>query len=345
MPLQYPQPVELNIPAERLKREFLKITHNHISDPAWHFEIGLHQSSRLAPPDATPPAAGQGIKSLTLFSRPDPPCDIEIYGQHILAEVDPADWLDLYLASQPFEVLSRRRTDTPAGAGGDVILRWTTDGQVFVGRMVCFKAGYRLVLMWLRTAEEHYARAADEFFVALMTFRFLNDATGPLAEKVRWIGRPAPTPWRVAVPVSWQVQEEPASDAVASFQASLIATGAQQPVLVAKLSFALISSDRPTTPEECFEKMGAVLIDAGLSLSSPPAFNAIPPYGPYAAAWHHSGTAALNGNPVAVHANLLRHPKAWLSSIVVGPTREQSAAIWMQCRRLLGVLSMTLELQ
>lgn len=51
----------------------------------------------------------------------------------------------------------------------------------------------------------------------------------------------------------------------------------------------------------------------------------------------------IEEKPVAIHARLLQHHKAWIAAAVVGPARDKSPLHWMQSKRLLDIACMTLE--
>ena len=337
-------PTKMTLPQEMLRQEFVKITHTGVPDAAWHFEIIVHKSTRLGPALGKMPVAGGDLVSLALFNRPEPPCDTEIFGLQLAYDIDPADWLDLWMEAQEYtDIVSRKRFAFIGGAIGDVLARWQVDGTRWVGRFFVTKAGARMILHWSRVAEADYPNLAEPIFFSILSFRMLDDRAGPLAENVRWANGPAPVPWKVALPVSWQVIGEPGSAQVGALQANLVlaaSEGAAAP-LWGKLSLAIIGLDAAANVRKVEEKTLAAVREGAVAME-PGAFVVEALEAPYTGAWYLRTTGTLNGMAVAIHGRILRHPQAWVAAVVVGPARQVSPALWMRVKRMLDIATMTL---
>jgi hypothetical protein len=336
-------PVAVEIPPDKIRREYTKVALTGVQDPAWHFEMALPKSIRLAPLPPNAPIAGGPMLSIALFNRPAPPADTEVFGQHLLRELDPADWLDLWLESQQFEVLSRKRLPTLGGAVGDAVARWEADGRQWMGRFFCTKSGPRLVMLWFRTAAADYEQLAPGFFLSIAHFRFLDDRFGPFAEQMKWVGNALPIRWRTAIPMSWKIAEELPTAGVASFQATLTGEGNAESVMLGKLSFAVLAPERMAGANEGFRKMCATLREAGVDVKEGEVVEEAVPQA-YRAAWGSQGTANVNGIVAEVRCRVLQHPNAWVAALVLSPTRADAPQLWMQGKRLLDVTTMTLEI-
>jgi hypothetical protein len=339
-------PVAVEIPPDEIRQEYTKVALTGVPDATWHFEIAVPKSSRLAPPPPGAPIPGGPMVSIALLNRPQPPADTEVLAQHLLRELDPADWLDLWLESQQFEVLSRKRLPTLGGAVGDVVGQWQADGRQWMGRFFCTKAGPRLALLWFRTAAADYEQLAAGFFLSIAHFHFLDDRFGPLAEQVKWVGNPLPIRWRTAIPVSWKTAEELPTAGVASFQATLTGGGGEEnaePVMLAKLSFAVVAPERMANADEGFRKMYATLREAGIDVHEGVVSEERVPQG-YRAAWTSQSAAKINTIAAEARCRILQHPSAWIAALVLSPTRTSAPQLWMQAKRLLDIATMTLEI-
>lgn len=341
-----PHVTSLTLPQEELRHDFIKITHTQIPDTKWHFETVVHKSTRMGPPPAKPPVAGGDVVQLAIFNRPQPPCDLEVFGVHLTQDINPADWLDLWLERQGHaQVLSRKRFPSIGGTIGDVLARWQVEGVPWIGRFFVTKAGPRVFLLWARTAEADYAKLAEPIFLSIMSFRILDTSAGPLAEGVRWVNGNFPVPWKLALPASWHGTVQPGNQQAAAFEAAFLAPAAPNavPQILGKMSFAIIAPDLikegPALGANCL----TALKSAGVIAESSE-FAQEPHAEPYTAAWYLETKATLNANPVAVHGRILRHPKAWIAATVVSPAREVQPALWMQARRLLDIVTMTLAI-
>ncbi len=334
-------PVAVEISPEEIRREFTKVALTGVVESAWHVETAVHKTSRVGPAGKEAPVPGGPMVSLALLNRPEPAADMEVFGQNLVREVDPADWLDLWLEQQGFAVLSRKRVGMLGGAVGDVVARWEAGGGAWMGRFFCMKAGPRLALVWFRTAEGDYEKLAGSFFLAIAHFRFLEDRFGPLVEPVKWVGSSVPTGWRTAIPVSWKVMEEPATAVAGSFQATLMEEGGG--VMLGKLSFTVVAAGAMGEAREGFEKMYSALRDAGVVFEAAGAVEERGAEG-FAGAWFSQFPATVNGVRAEVRCRGLKHAKCWVAGLVMMPVRGDSPQLWMQGKRVLDIATMTLEI-
>jgi hypothetical protein len=336
-----PHPVTVNLPPDQLRQNFVHFTFTDIPDSLWSFGLVLPKSIRRATPQTAVPKPGGPMLSLALLNRPDPPCDIEIFGQHLLHELHPADCLDIWLEKQACTILSRKRVPTIAGDVGDIVVQWKVNDDVFLGRLFAIKTGPRLFVIWARTAESNYPALAEPIFLSLSSFHVLDATPGPLAEKVQWTAASLPIPWKIALPVSWKITEESATAAAASFQATLPSNPPSN--MLAKISFAVIAPNQITDSAQAFEKMHAALHDAGVS-TEPAAITPIHADAPYTQAWQSDTVATVNNLPAELRLRVQQHPKAWISALLLCPPKPFNPDIYLRATRLFDLCFATLEL-
>jgi len=339
MPSDIAHPVSVPFTTEEVARRFVQFRPS-VPTPLWQCELLVERSHRVGPINEEPKPGGP-MTSLALLNRPDPSCDLEILAQWLDAEIDPADWLDLWLAQQKITPISVKRVGTLSGHIGDVIGSWTIDGVQWLGRFFCLKAGPRLAMLWFRARAADYPRVADDFFLSIATFSFVDESPGPLAEKVRWVTNSLPIGWRVAIPVSWAVVSEPASPQCASFQANLLSS-ATPPVLLGKLSYAVTSADQATTHEEALAKAIAAVSEAGVKLSSQRIVSE-KPSPPFSESWLVFAGADIGGQAGEFRCRIMRHPRVWVMAVVLSVDAASSPQAWMRAMRLLNVATSTIE--
>ena len=243
---------------------------------------------------------------------------------------------------------ARKRIATLAAAVGDVVVQWQTNGIDLIGRLFCCKAGARLILIWFRAAATDYPALAGDLFISLANFRLVDESPGPLAEKVAWVKREVPIPWRVAIPVSWQIQNEQNLGNVGMFQAALLAEPpGKPPTVLGKLSMAVVPPDLVRSLDAVFAKMFSALQDGGVTAQFA-GCTAEPFAAPYTGvkARITEANATVNGNPARKSTRrVLRHNQAWAAMVVVHPLRETSAWLWdARQRRSLDLAAATLEI-
>ncbi len=339
MQASIPHPTTVSFTNEEVARRFVQFR-PPIQNPHWQCELLVERSNRVGPVNEEPKPDGS-LASLALLNRPDPSSDLEILTQSLDAEIDPADWLDLWLAQRQITPISVKRAGALSGHIGDVVGSWTIDGTQWLGRFFCLKAGPRLALLWFRAKAEDYPRLADDWFLSMATFSFIDESPGPLAEKVRWVANPLPIPWRVAIPISWTVVPEPATPECASFQANLVSP-AVPPVLLGKLSYAVTRADQATSHDDALTKAIAATTEAGIKLSFPRIVSE-KPSPPYTESWLVFAKADINGQPGEFRCRIMRHPQVWVMAVILSVDTASSPQAWMRAMRLLNVATTTIE--
>lgn len=347
--MDLPHPTALSRPRSEFQADFLRVTQDRCKDPIWHFRVGVHRASKLAPDGETPPTAEAPIQSLALFHRDEPAFDIEVFGVHLDREIDPADWLDDWLALQGHEIVSKKPVRMLAGVVGDDVTRWKVEGDEHAGRFFATKWGPRLFVLACRAPIAVYPRIAEDFFVSIMTFEVLDDSLGLFAEKGRTVSDATPIPWKTFVPGSWTVQPEPPGERVASFQASLTPPPAVeyalgQEALLGKLSFAVIARGAAKRPRDVAKAFLDAVREAGIEIESDK-FEEEPAKAPFEKSWLLVSKAKREGTAGEVRCRVMLHPHAWVVGGVVGPAREDAALVWMQNKRTLDVVTSTLEMK
>jgi hypothetical protein len=342
MQTDIPHPIAINLSREEISRRFVQFNPGGEIGPLWQFKLLIERSFRVGP-RAIEPKPGGDLTTLALFNRADPSCELEILTQHLSIEIDPANWLDLWLRQRQITPISVKRLGTLSGDVGDVIGSWTVDGAQWIGRFFCMKAGPRMALLWFRVAASDYVRVADDIFLSIATFAFADDSPGPLAEKVRWVNNTQPVNWRLVVPSSWEVSPEPASPEVTSFQANLILRDGGRSILQGKLSLAVARADQaPDHPHAFSNAIGAVQ-EAGVKLESERivAENASPPF---TESWIALARADIGGQPGELRCRVMRHPKAWIVAAALSVDIVSSPVAWMRTMRLLNIVTSTIEI-
>jgi hypothetical protein len=338
------QPIALTTPTEVINAAFIRSREEN-TDPLWSFEIGVNKESRRAPLPKTAPQADGALTSLALYNLAEPPCDTEVYGAHLPHDIDPAEWLELWVEQRPMTVLARRHTPTISGIVGDLVVMWETDGKTWMGRMFALKSGPRMLVVWCRTAAPDYPHVAESMLVNFSTLRFLDDSTGPLAEIIRWVESDWPRPWRTAIPTSWEIKQGPANEKSATFQAALmIPQPGGEPAIAGKLTQALISPSQAARVDDVIEAFRRPLTDAGAVVGN---MMPIAERKPAAAlgAWHAHSDGQINGLVADVRCRVRQYPDLWVAGMMVSLPRKQAPDVWMRCKRLLDIAIDTTELR
>jgi hypothetical protein len=378
---ELPQPTSLTRPPADLKQDFAVILIDRAPDPAWHFKIMVRRTARLGPDGDTAPSPGDPLQTLALFQReepidlfesaseagsarrvlgggaPDPSAqkttasaDLEVWGVHLAREIDPADWLDVWLEEQGMTVVSRKPQKTAGGVAGDAVATWDTEANPFAGRFFAMKWGARLFIVGLRAPREHYARFAEEHFLAMASLSPVDTSGGLLAEKVNEFGDPQPVPWKVLVPASWMVQPDSMAPTLSSFRCTAFPLAdTDRELLFGKLSFGLAARSLFKTARAAANAFLDAVKENHTTIEQEE-FVEEPAPEPFDKAWALVSAAAcsrppLENFPCEVRCRVFRHDQVWFVAGVFGPSRDAGAIAWMQNKRTLDVLTSTLEVK
>jgi hypothetical protein len=342
-----PHPTAIAHP-ERVGTDFIHVTQTRCADPAWHFKIGVHKSSKLGPEGEQQPTPDAPTQPLGLFHRDEPPSDVEVMGFLMPFEIDPAHWLESSMAAQKKEIVSSKSVMMRGGLLGDVVATWPgeNEGEEFAGRFFASKWGPRIFTLCCRAAKADYPALADDFFISISSFSVEDDSFGHFAEKVLTVRGETPFAWKVALPDSWVLQTAPDGPRVSSFQAAQIPL---EPVedtetLVGKLSFAVVARSAVRVPRAAANAFLEVLKENEFEIEDKD-FEEEPSRPPFHKSWLLIANTTRKGKPGELRCRVMLHERAWVIAGVVGPRREDAGFAWMRNKRVLDIVTTTIVMR
>jgi len=362
--MSLPHPITIAYAVDQLRDLFIRVAVDTSPDPKWHYRIGLPVATKMRPHvGRVAPTTEAPLQSLGLFYREDAELDLEVIGVLLGRDVDPAHWLEMHLEFNGLSVVSMKHLPLSAGIVGDAVCEWTASGRAYAGRFVALKFGPRLYMVCCRASRETYARCADDFFVSVAQFGPIDENQGLCAEPVLNVSGPAPVPWRVYVPKSWELTPEESS----GFQATLSAPSPSEPPVdscwspfpgasappapdappagsyMGKMAFTLAPVAAAPTAESSREAALETFREAGLEFDRDE-FEDEAPQGPLEESALLVAPARLGGQPgVELRCRVGRTHGLWVIAGVVGPSRGVNPFAWMQNKRALDVVTGSLH--
>jgi hypothetical protein len=343
-PTDLPHPTTPAIPIERLRADYINVTVDRSPDPRWRFKLNLHRATRIAPGgDVTP----DPFQSLALLQRPDPLADLEVFGLDLPAEIDPSDWLDLWIERHGLTPVSTKPVPTDAGVFGDVVCRWSTPEGEFAGRFATLRFANRLFLLAMRAPRDAYVALADDFYAALSSFTPLElDAPGATAEPTVTLSFTNPAEATLDVPASYALEMSLAEPGQMS-----AFTGDQQPLpalpddpAFGKLTFLLADLSLADHPGKAAGLYLGPLLQNPVTLHGDEfvELDSAPP--PFLQAWQIVADATLappgaEPVPCELRCLILAHERAWFVAGVLGPARHAAPIAWARNKRALAVVT------
>jgi len=362
--MDLPQPITISYTVEQLRELFIRVAVDMAPDPTWHYRIGLPVATKMRPHvGRVAPTVQAPIQSLGLFYREDAELDLEVIGVLLGRDIDPVHWLEMHLEFNRLSVVSMKQLPLAAGMVGDAVCEWTANGRAYAGRFVALKFGPKLFVVCCRASREMYARCAGDFFVSLAQFGPIDENLGLCAEPLLNVSGPAPVPWRVYVPKSWEVTPEESS----GFQAALSAPSPAEPPVdscwspfpgtsgppapdappsdsyMGKMAFTLAPFTAAPTVEASRQAALESFREAGLEFEREE-FEEEAPQGPLEESALLVAPASLAGYPgVELRCRVGRTHGLWVVAGIVGPARSANPFAWMQNKRTLDVVTGSLH--
>jgi hypothetical protein len=364
--MSLPQPTTIPFTPEELREKFIRVSVDLAPDPKWHYRIAVPHATKMRPSiGRTAPTADAPVQSLGLFYREDVDMDLEVIGVLLGREIDPIHWLEIFLEFNGIAVSSLKALPLTGGIVGDAICEWTADGKPFAGRFVALKFGPRLYVVCCRASRENYVARADEFFVSLTQFGAIDQSLGLCAEPVTKVGAPAPVPWFLYVPASWQLAAEEHEGGQAGFQAVMGGAGeppvssclspfpgaeggpqAELPAAdsyLGKMALTLLPPSLAPTAEAAEAGCLDTFRGAGLELEGEE-FQDEQPQGPLEKSRLLVTPARLAGQEgVELRCRVGFARGLWFIVGIVGPARAVNPFAWMQNKRTLDVVTGSLQ--
>lgn len=348
--MNLPHPLSHSLSREQLEQGYLNIRIDRSPEAAWHFSLNLRRDTRIAPEGAAAPSKQQPFVTLALFQRPDPLYDLEIFGLDLPAEINPADWLDLWLEQHKMVVSSSKPLGTDRGVFGDCVCAWETPQGPFAGRFAALRWGRRVFLLTMRAPRDLYPRIAEEFFLALASFRPIDvDEANIQAEAHQEARFSAPVGGKVRLPVSYSLRSDLSEATVAAF-------GAEQETVPAlsddpafgKLNFLFADKSLADHPAKAAALYMTPLLKNPITLHGDQFDEEAAAPAPFQQAWLLTAPATLNlpnASPVPceIRCRVLAHPSGWLVAGVFGPARHAAPIAWMRNKRALELVTGSFE--
>lgn len=363
-----PQPMRFSRPPQEIAEGFVQFVIDRAPDPFWHYRLALPKGVKMRPKEGlAAPSSESPLQSLGLFYREDFECDLEVLGVSLAREIDPLYWLEESLAFNGLRPESWKSLPSPGGLLGDAVATWEIEGRAFAGRFVALKFGPRLFVLLCRAERERYASIAEDFFFTLTQFGVVQDTTNACAETLAPVGAGGPMPWRLQLPASWDVTPGAADSRRASFHAELRAPGAgDRAVASAWLPFPGIEgvAEPAPLPTESYrgrlstfifppnafsapQEAGTACVEAFREVGIEPTsgrFIAGPALPVFPETWDLDAQARHDGQEgFELRCRVARCPQAWVVSGVLSLARSINPFAWMQTRRALDLVGLTME--
>jgi hypothetical protein len=339
-----PHPTTSGIPLDRLRADYINVTVDRSPDPRWRFKLDLHRATRIAPGGDVRP---DPFQSLALFQRPDPLADFEVFGLDLPAEIDPADWLDLWIERHGLTPVSSKPMPTDGGVFGDVVCRWSTPEGEFAGRFATVRFAERLFLLALRGPRDSYVALANDFFAALSSFTPLEaDPPGAIPEPRATVSFDDPIGATVGVPASYALELSLVERGKISAY-----TGDQQPLAAlpedpafGKLTFLLADLSLADHPGKAAGLYLGPLLQNPVTLHGDEFVELETAPAPFLQAWQIVADATLTPPgedpvPCELRCRILAHERGWLVAGVLGPARHAAPIAWARNKRALDIVT------
>ena len=173
------------------------------ADPAISFTLEVPANWQKFEPYKADGATSPGLHLLGRYGPPGGRCLVEVHSQVIDREISSADWFDVWLAANGYEVRESTRTTSSAGFDGRVLAsKKLESGKTYVYRFATFKNGNRVYVVSGLAQPDEMAAFEPGYLHARDTFQ-LTAPNQPCAEPLWTATLDHAVKARIAVPSSW----------------------------------------------------------------------------------------------------------------------------------------------
>ena len=301
---------------DQLLEDYQIIEHDLAEDSGNHFRIAIGHGWKIVDIEQGPHESG--LESVALLRRVESPlAEIEVLAAPISREVEPADWLDVFLLQREYQVVQQRRIAAPGGDNGDFLCTREIQGTKFAYRAMAIKDGDRIMAVQCRVAESDYATVDEEFLMALQTFCLLHPSDKPYAEPLATYPLPQPVPAAFQFPASWGMTIDDAPGGSTAFTLQ----NQREDAVVGQMTVLSIPRSYEESHQALLEGYLEELRKGGVEISSVDfAEKDAPSTGAKVRQGTISGTRS--DVPIIVYVATFEHPDAWTLLAMLSPSRD-----------------------
>ncbi|MBI3270389.1 MAG: hypothetical protein HYZ53_15375 [Planctomycetes bacterium] len=348
---QYPFPTdpERDLPERAtIPTRYYKSTVKPADADSLSFEILIRKEWKAVQAAGDPKKAAESLVSLRLYrSAPGATPEAEIEIQHTLLsrEITAENWLERFVETAGWKVIRGRTKMGPLGPVPDWLVLAEVEGKRFVFRLAAFKDGARLFLVWGRAVEADYPKLAEEFAVAMITFRPLAATGQRYAEELLEFRLPPPARGTIRYPASW-VLVEPKDQGAEKIVGTMFKWGAEKELLGLMAVKVFKKTRFPDIKAEDLMRLlrEDMKADVKVTLSEPelrqPLQNQRFP---------GNGLVEIaqgkreGGRDVEFRGAVLENDVSFITLSLVGPSRKSSPDVWTINRRAFEVVLLEMQ--
>lgn len=194
-------------PQEYLENTYYRLKYDVLPDEKYHFSMLTRKAWKIVDINAIIPDSNVNLTRIALLRKnTEPKGEIEILASLIPRDVNPSDWLELWLQKQNANIINGRTFQTDYGTVGDYLSIIQENNDIIVLRTISIKDSNRIFTMGCRTFEKYYNQLAEDFLLAISSFELVNPTRKRFAEKLNLIEIDSPVKCMFRFPAVWEMK-------------------------------------------------------------------------------------------------------------------------------------------
>jgi hypothetical protein len=192
-------------PRAELEKKYHQLAYDIPIDRNYHFSMLLNKGWKMNPAMVQIPNPKDNSGKIALFENQSAPAtNIKVLASLIPREVNPSDWLELWLDNNDCNIIDARVFPTDYGKIGDYLaVTYGKDSNTIV-RALAIKDGNRVFAMIASANEKDYDEAtAEDFLMAVSSFKLSYPIKKIFAEEMEEIVILKPSKAKFLFPASW----------------------------------------------------------------------------------------------------------------------------------------------
>jgi len=194
---------------ETLEKSYDRLKYDLPVDRKYHFSMLLHKEWEMADIKPQIPTPEMNLKRIALFKQnSESYAEIEVVASLIPREVNPSDWLELWLSQNNANIVDGRMFQTDYGTVADFLSMIYEPGKNKVLRSIAIKDGNRIFALFGRAFENNYPDVAETFLLAVTSFELMYPTLERFAEDIIQVSVEKPVMAEFQFPASWVMKKD-----------------------------------------------------------------------------------------------------------------------------------------
>ncbi len=334
-------PVKSAYSQKDIENNFVNKINELTPGSTYHFSLVISKSWQKEDIPQRIPTMDDPAAVIGLYRKAASSAEILITAYLTPREVHPTDYVKIILSANHSTVLKKREFPSDYGVVGDYLCETEAEGTKSITRTVGIKDGNRIFVISCSVDSGKYNKeTADEFFIAVATFKLLHPSQDRYAEKMKtyYFGEPKPVPIQFSFPASWLSETDPTPPPRGN---AVFFLNKNKDKTLGHISFCSVPPNAFPTAQDFFKFYCSRLKQNGLGITEK--LLKKEPSSAYEQAYTVFTSGKMHGAACEISCVVIIEKGAMVLVALVSPSEKTDMGAWAINRRAFNILLETLK--